>query len=74
MDPAMTREAMLEAIRSGSAVERLKKVQIKKDAATLHTFYTSFTGHYNFASAQHIISIILCIFGGGGGGLVHKTA
>lgn len=30
VDPALAREAMLEAIRSGSAAERLKKVQTQK--------------------------------------------
>lgn len=34
MNPALAREAMLEAIRSGSAAERLKKVQIQMNAAS----------------------------------------
>ncbi|XP_069393439.1 protein cordon-bleu isoform X3 [Paralichthys olivaceus] len=34
MDPATTREAMLQAIRSGSAAERLKKVAVPKN--TIH--------------------------------------
>lgn len=33
VNPALAREAMLEAIRSGSAAERLKKVQIQKNTA-----------------------------------------
>lgn len=33
LDPALAREAMLEAIRSGSAADRLKKVQIQKNTA-----------------------------------------
>lgn len=37
MNPSMAREAMLEAIRSGSAAERLKKVQIQMNAASNYT-------------------------------------
>lgn len=35
-NPAFAREAMLEAIRSGSAAERLKKVQIQKNTASIY--------------------------------------
>lgn len=44
MNPASAREAMLEAIRSGSAAERLKKVGIqKRDEAAAHTCSTTRT-------------------------------
>lgn len=37
VNPALAREAMLEAIRSGSAADRLKKVLIQKNTASIHT-------------------------------------
>uniref|UniRef100_A0A3Q3NGJ8 Cordon-bleu WH2 repeat protein n=1 Tax=Mastacembelus armatus TaxID=205130 RepID=A0A3Q3NGJ8_9TELE len=37
VNPALAREAMLEAIRSGSAAVRLKKVQIHKKCSISHT-------------------------------------
>lgn len=39
MNPALAREAMLEAIRSGSAAERLKKVQIQMNVASNYTIH-----------------------------------
>lgn len=37
VNPALAREAMLEAIRSGSAADRLKKVLIQKNTASIPT-------------------------------------